>query len=151
MVEELTTEKKSRSATQKKASFYRGVGRRKEATATAYIYDKKMSPVSSVIVNGCDWSDYFRDRPLESKKVIRPLEATNLFGKSAVSVRVSGGGRSGQIDAVSLAIARAIVVKDPSFKAVLRQAGLVTRDPREKERKKPGLLRARKKPQFAKR
>lgn len=80
-----------------------------------------------------------------------PLVLTGLTGKFDISVKVVGGGVTGQASAVRHGIARALVKHDPETRSVLKKAGLLTRDPREKERKKPGLKRARRAPQWAKR
>lgn len=85
------------------------------------------------------------------RKIAEPLLVTESTGKYSVVAKVAGGGISGQSGAISHGIARALVVADEKFKPVLRQYGLLTRDSRVKERKKPGLKRARKAPQYTKR
>jgi small subunit ribosomal protein S9 len=83
--------------------------------------------------------------------VLSPLKTTQNEDRFTVSVHVNGGGPVGQSDAVSLGLARALLAADENFKGPLRKAGLLTRDPREKERKKPGLKKARKAKQYTKR
>jgi small subunit ribosomal protein S9 len=83
--------------------------------------------------------------------VLKPLIVTETAGKFNVTVKVTGGGVAGQRDAIRHGIARALVKADENYKPVLRQHGFLTRDPRAKERKKPGLRRARKAPQYTKR
>ena len=124
----------------------RGTGRRKTAVARV-----RLTPGSgTVVINNKPLEEYF---PLESHRraIARPLEATNTVGKFNVSVKVSGGGKSGQAGGVAHGIARALVQLDENLKKPLRSQGLLTRDPRVKERKKYGLKRARKAPQYTKR
>jgi small subunit ribosomal protein S9 len=122
------------------------IGRRKTSVARVY-----MSKGSGVItVNNKPLDVYF---PTESQRaaVNAPFAVTETLGQFDVKVNVFGGGVSGQTGAISLAIARAIVKSDENLKSPLRKEGLVTRDPRMVERKKPGQKKARKKFQFSKR
>lgn len=126
--------------------YYYATGRRKEAVARV-----RLMPGDGVIaVNGRPPSEYFGRRDLETV-VTQPLRVTETLGRFAASVKVDGGGIAGQAGAVCHGIARALLVADPELRPVLKRAGLLTRDPREKERKKYGLKRARKAPQYTKR
>ncbi|MFN2168426.1 MAG: 30S ribosomal protein S9 [Anaerolineae bacterium] len=138
--------------------FHQGVGRRKRASAQVRIYPG----AGEFKVNDKPMEEYF-PRLADQINVLKPLEATGMRESVNVSVRVIGGGVSGQAGAVMMGIARALVHRDeelpepvpgvPSqrLQPVLRKGGFLTRDPREKERKKPGLKRARKAPQYTKR
>lgn len=126
--------------------YYFGLGRRKEATARVRLYEKK----GEAVVGDKDVKSYFRNEIFISK-IYDALTLTGNIDKMMISARVDGGGLSAQADAIRLGIARALVAYDETLKTTLRKAGLLTRDPRIKERKKPGLKRARKAPQFSKR
>ena len=121
-------------------------GRRK--TAVARIYLKEGS--GTITVNGKDHKEYFPTLPLQYI-VNQSFEVSELTGRYDVKVNVAGGGVKGQAEAVRLAIAKAIVELDPEAKSGLRAKGLMTRDDRMVERKKPGRKKARKKFQFSKR
>jgi small subunit ribosomal protein S9 len=123
-----------------------GTGRRKSATARVYLARGK----GAIIVNGKPLDEYFgRDT---SRMVVRqPLELVNLVGKLDIKVTVAGGGSSGQAGAIRHGITRALIEHDETLRPALRQAGFVTRDSREVERKKVGLHKARKRPQYSKR
>lgn len=123
----------------KKNDFFTGVGRRKSAVAQIRLNSGK----GVFIVNG-----EVLELPEKVKKV---LETVDKFGSLDVSVIVRGGGVAGQIDAIVLGVARALVELNPDFRSGLRKAGFLTRDARIKERKKPGLKKARRAPQWAKR
>jgi small subunit ribosomal protein S9 len=103
-----------------------------------------------IIINGVPYEELYTRLELR-RRVIQPLVATDSMGKYNVVASVEGGGTSAQGGAVSHGIARALVDADEKAKAVLRKSGLLTRDSRGKERKKPGLKRARKAPQYTKR
>ena len=126
--------------------YYQGLGRRKAATARVRLY----SGEGTIMVNDKPVDEYF-SRDVDLRTVSTPLTAVGLDGQFDVSVKVNGGGITGQAEAVSLGIARALLVTDPDLRRQLRQHGLLTRDARVKERKKPGLKRARKAPQYTKR
>jgi small subunit ribosomal protein S9 len=129
-----------------KQSYVHGTGRRKTAVAQV-----KLSPGNgAIIINGIPYEERFT-RPEHRRKILQPLLVTENTDKYNVVVKVDGGGVSGQSDAISHGIARALVMANESFKPSLRKNGLLTRDPRVKERKKPGLRRARKAPQYTKR
>lgn len=123
-----------------------GTGRRKSAVARVFIKPGK----GEIIVNGKPVDVYF-SRETGRMIVRQPLELTGTSGKFDIKVNVSGGGESGQAGAVRHGITRALIDYDPSLKPVLSQAGLVTRDAREVERKKVGLHKARRRKQFSKR
>ena len=129
-----------------KQTYYSGTGRRKTAVAQV-----KLTPGSgTIIVNGVPYEERFV-RMEHRETIRRPLLVTDSLGKYNVVVVATGGGVTGQSGAISHGIARALLGVDESFKAVLRQHGLLTRDSRAKERKKAGLKRARKAPQYTKR
>jgi small subunit ribosomal protein S9 len=126
--------------------YYEGLGRRKSATARVRLY----SGEGTMIVNDKSANEYF-SRDIDLETMLIPLKISGLEGKFDVSVKVNGGGVSGQAEAISLGVARALLLADPELRKTLRQHGLLTRDARVKERKKPGLKRARKAPQYTKR
>jgi small subunit ribosomal protein S9 len=130
---------------EKQAYFY-GTGRRKTAVAQVRV----LPGSGAIIINGTPYEELFPR--LEHRRIImQPLLVTENTSKYNVVVKVNGGGISGQSGAISHGIARALVRADERLKPILRQYGLLTRDPRAKERKKPGLKRARKAPQYTKR
>jgi small subunit ribosomal protein S9 len=129
-----------------KATRYYATGRRKTAIARVWL-----SPGSGKIeVNNKDVLGYFR-RDVLRMTVERPLQITDTFGKVDIHATVTGGGLGGQAGAFRLGIARALVAMDENLRPVLRQNGLMTRDPRERERKKYGRPGARKRFQYSKR
>ncbi len=129
-----------------KQSYFHGTGRRKTATAQV----KLMAGNGTIIIDGKPLEERFPS--LEHQRVIvQPFMATESSGKYNAVVKVLGGGVTGQSAAIAHGISRALVRADERFKPVLRQNGLLTRDARAKERKKPGLKRARKAPQYTKR
>jgi small subunit ribosomal protein S9 len=121
-------------------------GRRKEAIATARLYPGK----GEIVVGDKTAAEYFNNDALVTT-VEQPLKLAGQEQKLRISLHVKGGGKRGQADAARLAIARALNVMSDDLRATLKKAGYLTRDPREKERKKAGLKRARKAPQFSKR
>jgi small subunit ribosomal protein S9 len=127
--------------------YFEGVGRRKSATARVRIYP---GGSGEFVVNDKPLEDYF-PRVGDIRDLSKPLDATESEGRFDVTVRVKGGGVSGQVGAVRLGLARALLAYDPELRPVLRKRGLLTRDARVKERKKPGLKRARKAPTYTKR
>ena len=129
------------------ARYFYGTGRRKTAVARVRLYPGG----GEVTVNGKSIGDYFGGRATHHSVVSQALRLTNTVDRFNVIVRVRGGGNSGQADAVRHGIARALTKADPELRPVLKRAGLLTRDARIKERKKPGLKRARKAPQYTKR
>ncbi len=128
-------------------NFFYGTGRRKKAVARVRLYHGK----GEIEVNGKSFEDYF---PMETLRyiVMQPLNTCDASGLYDIKVNVQGGGISGQSGAVRHGIARALVEADAEqYKAKLKKAGFLTRDPRAKERKKYGLKKARKASQFSKR
>jgi small subunit ribosomal protein S9 len=129
-----------------KQSYFYGTGRRKTAVARVRL----MAGNGAIIVNGTPYEERFP--AAEHRRIIlQPLLTTENVGKYNVVVKVEGGGVTGQSGAIAHGISRALVNADERLKPVLRQSGLLTRDARAKERKKPGLKRARKAPQYTKR
>ncbi|MCL1884873.1 MAG: 30S ribosomal protein S9 [Defluviitaleaceae bacterium] len=128
------------------AVSYYGTGRRKSAIARVYLQPGK----GNIIINKRGIDDYFG---LDTLKLIvrQPLELTGTTAKFDVKVNVLGGGYTGQAGAIRHGISRALLVADDDFRAPLKKAGFLTRDPRMKERKKYGLKGARRAPQFSKR
>ncbi|QEY16248.1 30S ribosomal protein S9 [Cellvibrio sp. KY-GH-1] len=127
------------------AQFY-GTGRRKTSTARVFI----TAGTGTITVNDRPLDEYF-GRPVARMVVRQPLELVGLVEKFDVNVTVSGGGSFGQAGAIRHGLTRALMEYDESLRGDLRKAGYVTRDSREVERKKVGLRKARKKPQFSKR
>lgn len=127
-------------------SFFYGTGRRKCSVAKVRV----VSGQGKIIVNGLPVSDYFGRQVLELT-VKQPLVITNTADKYDILASVHGGGKSGQAGAVRHGIARALLKADDEFRSPLKKAGFLTRDPRMKERRKYGLKKARKAPQFSKR
>ncbi len=134
---------------EEKRRYYEGVGRRKRSSARVRIY-KDTDANGSFTVNGKDVTEYF-PRFGDHLIMMGPLEDTELAGQVDVTVVVNGGGVTGQTSAVRLGVARALVEYDETLRGVLRTNGHLTRDARVKERKKPGLKRARKAPTYTKR
>lgn len=126
--------------------YYYGTGRRKSAVARVRLYPG----TGSVEINDKPLEEHF-PRKIDRLEVKKPLQATDTLSQFNVVVKVRGGGISGQAGAVRHGIARALVVANPELHRSLRKLGFLTRDAREKERKKPGLKRARKAPQYTKR
>jgi small subunit ribosomal protein S9 len=122
------------------------VGRRKRSVARVLLSPGK----GEWKVNGRPVTDYF-PRPAHQIRIAEPLKVTGLEGVFDVTVRVRGGGLTGQSDAVRMGLARALVQHDEEHRAALRERGLLTRDARQVERKKPGRPKARKRFQFSKR
>jgi len=126
--------------------YYSGTGRRKESVARVRIYPGD----GSILVNEKAPLQYFGRRMLEMV-VVQPLRLTESLKRFNVTAQVHGGGISGQAGALQHGIARALCAADGAMRPVLKKHGLLRRDPRMKERKKPGLKRARKAPQYTKR
>jgi small subunit ribosomal protein S9 len=135
-----------------KDKYIEGIGRRKTAVARVRIYDaSKKTKDFEIIVNGKDYKDYFSNLIEFIKIVNAPLRKLKAFGIYKVSVKVKGGGLRGQAEAIRLGLSRALVKLNPEWRPRFRKAGFLTRDPREVERKKYGLKKARKAPQWHKR
>ncbi|MBQ7640851.1 MAG: 30S ribosomal protein S9 [Acholeplasmatales bacterium] len=130
----------------KKLVQYLGTGRRKSSVARVYLRSGK----GTITINGRAFEDYIPSAAVRLD-VLQPLELTETTDKFDVVVNVFGGGITGQAGAIRLGITRALMEVNPDYRATLKPAGLVTRDPRAKERKKYGLKKARRAPQFSKR
>jgi small subunit ribosomal protein S9 len=131
-----------------KGEYYYGMGRRKTAVARVRLFP---NGDGNVTVNGKTSQAYFGQREALTATAIAPLRLLEIAEQYNITVRVVGGGTSGQAGAIRHGVARALLRVNPEFKQTLRKAGFLTRDPRMKERKKPGLKRARKAPQYTKR
>ena len=130
-----------------KRQYQYGTGRRKSSIARVRVYE---NGTGSIIINGRDIDDYFG---LDTLKLIvrQPLVSTDTIGKVDIICTVKGGGVTGQAGAIRHGISRALLTLNPEYRATLKAAGFLTRDPRMKERKKYGLKAARRAPQFSKR
>ena len=126
--------------------YYYGTGRRKTSTARVRLYPGE----GAIVINGKPAAEYF-SRDVDMVRALEPLRVTGTESQYMISVMVAGGGITGQSGAIRHGIARALLAANPEFRPPLKNAGLLTRDPRAKERKKPGLKRARKAPQYTKR
>lgn len=124
-----------------------GLGRRKTATATARLYKGK----GEITINGKPALEYLSGNKTYLAEITDPLAIAEKQKEYDVTIVVKGGGLAGQVDAIKLAISKALVLEAGDLRPVLKKAGLTSRDPREKERKKYGLRSARKKEQFSKR
>ncbi|HZZ99342.1 MAG TPA: 30S ribosomal protein S9 [Candidatus Paceibacterota bacterium] len=140
-----------------KEKYYQATGRRKESVARVRLYTKKSTDAASkdeeqalVTINEKDYTQYFTDKNLQHvvESPLRKLKSLNRF---KATVMVHGGGPSGQAGAVKHGIARALELFDANFRKKLKKSGFLTRDPRVKERRKYGLKKARKSPQWSKR
>ncbi len=129
------------------SQYYEGIGRRKQSSARVRIFP---GGTGRLVINDREGQEYL-SREGDYEIVMQPLTVIGQERGFDVSVHVTGGGVSGQRDAIQLGLARALLVLDPDMKAQLRDAELLTRDARVKERKKPGLKRARKAPTYTKR
>jgi small subunit ribosomal protein S9 len=138
-----------------KEKYYEAIGRRKEAVARVRLMTRKSGDPATedaalMIVNGKDYKAYFLDANL-IQRVEQPLRRMKGLERFKATVKVAGGGISGQADAVRHGISRALELFDGNFRKKLKKAGFLTRDPRRVERKKPGLKKARKAGRWAKR
>ncbi|MBN1681007.1 MAG: 30S ribosomal protein S9 [Anaerolineae bacterium] len=127
--------------------YYEGIGRRKKATARVRLWT---GGNGSVVINDKP-GDVFLPRIGDLDIALEPLRTVGQEAGYNVTVKVNGGGQTGQRDAIRLGVARALVEIEPEWRSALRQTGSLSRDPRVKERKKPGLKRARKAPTYTKR
>jgi len=129
-----------------KEKYYYGTGRRKHSVARVRVYNG----TGKITINGRDIDDYFG---LETLKLIvrQPMALTETLGKFDIVCTVAGGGVTGQAGAIRHGLSRALLLFNPELRATLKAAGMLTRDPRMKERKKYGLKAARRAPQFSKR
>jgi small subunit ribosomal protein S9 len=127
-------------------AFNSGTGRRKTAVARVRLLPGE----GEIVINGRSFAEHF-GAAIDEAEIRLPFRVTSTDGRYNAMIKVEGGGVTGQAGAVRHGIARALLEIDPEHRLVLRQAGLLTRDPRMKERKKYGLKRARKAPQYTKR
>ena len=130
-----------------KGRYIKTVGRRKTATAQVRLYK---DGTGAMTINGVNANQYFQEAELFSI-ISQPLKLTGLVKDFNISIIVSGGGKKGKADAVRHGISRALLEVNPELRASLKVKGYIMRDARKKERKKPGLKKARKAPQWAKR
>ncbi len=128
-------------------NYHYALGRRKSSTARVRL----MSGKGNIVINDVPAAEYFADSKYLLTKLQQPFAVLEQVGKFDVSARVSGGGHEGQVEAIRLGIAKALVSLNEDYKSTLKRADLLSRDPREKERKKFGLKGARKQRQFTKR
>ena len=124
-----------------------GLGRRRSATATVRLYSGK----GEITINGKPALEYLSGNKTYLAEITDPLAVAERQKEYDISILVKGGGLAGQVDAIKLAISKALVTEAPDLRPVLKKLGFTSRDPREKERKKYGLRSARKKEQFSKR
>ena len=127
--------------------YFYGLGRRKSATARARLYDGS----GTLTINDKPAADYLDNNKTLLAEITDPLALVGKQKEFDVTVRVSGGGTAGQVDAIKLAVAKALTVAFSDLRGTLKKAELLRRDPREKERKKYGLRSARKREQYSKR
>ncbi|RTG95967.1 30S ribosomal protein S9 [Thermus scotoductus] len=125
---------------------YYGTGRRKEAVARVFLRPGS----GKVTVNGQDFQDYFQGL-VRAVAALEPLRAVDALGRFDAYITVKGGGKSGQVDAIRLGVARALLQYNPDYRAKLKPLGFLTRDARVVERKKYGKHKARRAPQYSKR
>lgn len=130
--------------------YFSGIGRRKSATAAVRIFEHSDDGEADVSVNGKSAKEYFPTIRLQNL-LLDPIRAIGMENKFRISVHVHGGGPSGQAGASGLGLARALVVANPGHRALLKAGKFLTRDARKVERKKPGLNKARRAPQWSKR
>jgi len=130
-----------------KTTYVYGLGRRKSATARVRLFKGK----GEITINDKPALDYLSGNKTYLAEITDPLALAQKQKDFNITIKVSGGGLAGQVDAIKLAISKALVTEFPDLRPVLKKAGFVKRDPREKERKKYGLRSARKKEQFSKR
>jgi small subunit ribosomal protein S9 len=129
------------------ATYFYGLGRRKSATARARLYTGK----GNLTINDKPATEYFDGNKTHLAEVTDPLALVNKQKDFDITIRVAGGGTSGQVDAIKLAIAKALTAAHSDLRSTLKKAEFLKRDSREKERKKYGLRSARKREQFSKR
>ncbi len=138
------------NTSEKNEKYIYAVGRRKTAIARVRVYNKEKGD-GSITINNKTCKDYFANNDSLIEKVYSPSKLIKLEGQPNVSVRVVGGGPNGQAEAIRLGISRAMLIMDGKHRQELKAQGYLKRDPREVERKKPGLKKARRAPQWQKR
>lgn len=140
-------EKTAKNITQK---YFSAIGRRKTSVAQVRLFENENAADGDLIVNEKKLKEYF-PVALQQNNVLAPLKAVGMHGKFSMTVIVRGGGTTGQVEAVRLGVSRALVEFDEKLKKSLKGLGFMTRDSRKVERKKAGLKKARKSPQWSKR
>ena len=130
-----------------KTTYTYGLGRRKAATARARLYKGK----GEIEINGKPALEYLSNNKGYLAEITDPLALAQKQKEFNITIKVSGGGLAGQVDAIKLAISKALTTEFPDLRPMLKKAGFIKRDPREKERKKYGLRSARRREQFSKR
>lgn len=140
------TDEPTTAMTTPPGEYFYGTGRRKEAVARVRLYPGS----GNILINGKPYLDVF-SRNVYQIKVRQPLEVTSTASQFDIYAKINGGGITAWADSLAHGISRALLLVDENNRQALRRAGLLTRDPRVKERKKPGLKRARKAPQYTKR
>lgn len=159
MIEEGNVQPEAADGVEKESKaekYYEAVGRRKEATARVRVYTKKSTDLQPsedqaiIVINDKPYFEYFNSPALQ-EMVDAPLKKLKSLNRFKATVKVKGGGMAGQADAIKFGLSRALVLFDPNFSKKLRKAGYLTRDSREKERRKYGLKKARKAPAWSKR
>jgi small subunit ribosomal protein S9 len=146
-VEAGTATQETTTTAQSNERYFYGVGRRKSSVARVRLFPGQ----GNMTINNRSSREYFGAREVYQTIMSQPLRLTNLTDRFDMQIRVTGGGLSGQAEAIRHAIARALTEFDSELRPALKQSGLLTRDARVKERKKVGLKRARKAPQYTKR
>jgi small subunit ribosomal protein S9 len=130
--------------------YFYAVGRRKTSVAQVRLFENDNATDDDLVVNGKKFKEYFPSVSAQNN-FLSPLKTVGMQGKVSMTIIVNGGGVTGQVDAARLGVARALVKFDETLKKTLKDIGLMTRDSRKVERKKPGLKKARKAPQWSKR
>ena len=146
----MTEEKKVKEEEKDNRKYTYATGRRKSAIAKVRVYDKETKK-GEIIVNDKDYKSYFSGNDILIEKVCAPLKLLHFEDKFYISVKVLGGGPNGQAESIRLGISRVLLKMNEDFKKELKANGYLTRDPRKVERKKPGLKKARRAPQWKKR
>lgn len=142
----MPTKTEEKSSPERKGRYFYANGKRKSSIARVRLYENGNG---DIIINNCPLEDYFFGTLIGNVKT--PLKLVNMLKTFDITVKVAGGGVSSQADAVRHGIAKALITFDPALRAPLKRAGFLTRDARVKERKKFGLHRARRAPQWSKR
>lgn len=150
VVEKVVKETPSKAEKKVTEKYFYAIGRRKASIAQVRLFETDNATEADLIINGRKLKDYF-PAILGQNNVLGPLKAVGIQGRMRMTAIVRGGGITGQVEAVRLGISRALVVYDETLKKTLKGSGFMTRDSRKVERKKPGLKKARKSPQWSKR
>jgi small subunit ribosomal protein S9 len=143
-------EKVAKVSKKETGAYFYAVGRRKTSVAQVRLYENDKATDNDIVINDKKMKDYFPTISLQNN-LLTPLKAVGMHNKFSMTVLVRGGGVTGQVEATRLGIARALVIFNAELKKTLKDLGMMTRDAREVERKKAGLKKARKAPQWAKR